>query len=222
MLRALADPARDARAIRVAIANGEPLYGDAMARVIRQCARFQLVGEAAHGREALEMLRAIAPDVAVLGPSLDGLDDHLILGLVAMEDMPTRLVFVGDGVDQATVYDLLGDGAAGFLTTSAGPEELRDAILAVAAGDVFLARAVQLAVAREIRLRTRDERPVLSPREREALRRIADGESVPTIAEAMHLSVSTVKTHVHHLYEKLEVSDRAAAVAVAMRRGLID
>ncbi len=222
MLRALADPARAARAIRVAIANGEPLYGDAMARVIRQCSRFQLVGEAGHGREALEMLRAIAPDVAVLGPSLGGLDDHLILGLVAMEAMPTRLVFVGDDVDQGTVYDLLGEGAAGFLTTSARPDELRDAILAVAAGDIFLAPEVQLAVAREIRLRTRDERPVLSPREREALRRIADGESVPTIAAAMHLSVSTVKTHVHHLYEKLEVSDRAAAVAVAMRRGLID
>jgi two-component system nitrate/nitrite response regulator NarL len=208
--------------IRVVIANGEPLFGDAMGRVIRQCSRFQLVGQAAHGRELLELLRALGPDVAVLGPSLGDLDGRRILGLVAAEAMPTRLVFVGDDVDQAAAYELLGEGAVGFLTKSTGPEELRDAILTVAAGGVFLAREVQMAVAREIRLRSTDDRPVLSPREREVLCRIAAGESAPTIAGAMHLSLSTVKTHVHHLYDKLEVSERAAAVAVAMRRGLLD
>jgi two-component system, NarL family, nitrate/nitrite response regulator NarL len=208
--------------IRVVIANGEPLFGDAVGRVIRQCSSFQLVGQAAEGREALELLRALGPDVAVLGPSLGDLDGHRILGLVAIEAMPTRLVFVGDDVDQAAAYDLLGEGAVGFLTKATGPDELRDAILTVAAGGVFLARAVQLAVAREIRLRANDDRPVLSPREREVLGRIAAGESAPIIARAMHLSLSTVKTHVHHLYDKLEVSDRAAAVAVAMRRGLLD
>jgi two-component system, NarL family, nitrate/nitrite response regulator NarL len=208
--------------IRVVIANGEPLFGDAMGRVVRQCSRFQLVGHVAHGRELLELLRALGPDVAVLGPSLGDLDGHRILGLVAAEAMPTRLVFVGADVDQAAAYDLLGEGAVGFLTKATGPEELRDAILTVAAGGVFLARETQLAVAREIRLRATDDRPVLSPREREVLGRIAAGESVPIIARAMHLSLSTVKTHVHHLYDKLEVSDRAAAVAVAMRRGLLD
>jgi two-component system, NarL family, nitrate/nitrite response regulator NarL len=208
--------------IRVVIANGEPLFGDAMGRVIRQCARFQLVGQAAQGRELLELVRALGPDVAVLGPSLGDLDGHRILGLVAAEGMPTRLVLVGDDVDQAAAYELLGEGAVGFLTKSTGPEELRDAILTVAAGGVFLAREVQLALAREIRLRSSDDRPVLSPREREVLRRIAAGESAPAIAGAMHLSLSTVKTHVHHLYDKLEVSERAAAVAVAMRRGLLD
>jgi two-component system nitrate/nitrite response regulator NarL len=116
----------------------------------------------------------------------------------------------------------LGEGAAGFLTKATSPEQLREAIITVAAGGVFLAREIQGAVALEIRMRVSDDRPVLSPREREVLRRIADGESVPTIAAALHLSLSTVKTHAHHLYEKLEVSDRAAAVAVAMRRGLLD
>ena len=208
--------------IRVVIANGEPLFGDAMGRVIRQCASFQLVGQAAEGREALELLRALAPDVAVLGPSLGDPDGHRILDLLAIEAMPTRLVFVGDDVDQAAAYDLLGEGAVGFLTKATGADELRDAILTVAAGGVFLAREIQMALAREIRLRATDDRPVLSPREREVLCRIAAGESAPIIARAMHLSLNTVKTHVHHLYDKLEVSDRAAAVAVAMRRRLLD
>jgi len=217
-----AEPVRRPRAIRVAIASGEPLFGEAMGRVVRQCARFQLVGEAAEGRAALELLRALRPDVAVLGPSLGELDGHRILGLVVGEAMPTRLIFVGDDTDQAAAYDLLGRGAAGFLTKATSSEQLRDAILAVAAGGAFLAPESHVAVVREIRLRTTDDRPVLSPREREILRRIAAGDSVPAIARAMHLSVSTVKTHAHHLYEKLEVSDRAAAVAVAMRRGLLD
>ena len=222
MLSVLAEPTRRPRAIRVVIANGEPLAGDAMGRVVRQCSTFQLVGQAADGQAALELLRALRPDVAVLGPSLGRLDGQRILGLVVNEDMPTRLVFVGDDVDQAAAYDLLEEGAVGFLTKSTGPEELRDAILRVAAGGVFLAPDVQTVVVREIRLRSTDDRPVLSPREREVLGRIAAGQSAPTIAHAMHVSLSTVKTHLHHLYEKLGVSDRAAAVAAAMRRGLLD
>jgi two-component system, NarL family, nitrate/nitrite response regulator NarL len=217
----LADFARQTRSIRVVIANGEPFFGDGVGRAIRQCSRFQLVGEAAHGREALAMLRTLKPDVAVLGPSLVGLDAHRLLSLTLIEDLATRLVFIGDEVDQAAAYDLLGDGAAGFLTKATNPDQLRDAIVTVAAGGVFLPEETQAAIAREIRLRVRLDQPVLSPREHEVLRRIAEGESVPTIAGATHLSVSTVKTHVHHLYEKLEVSDRAAAVAVAMRRGLL-
>jgi two-component system nitrate/nitrite response regulator NarL len=74
----------------------------------------------------------------------------------------------------------------------------------------------------EIRLRKTDDRPVLTPREQEILRLISDGKSLPEIATALYIGLTTVKTHVQHLYEKLGVSDRAAAVASAMRRGLIE
>src|SRR5215218_2045832 len=92
-------------AIRVVIANGEPLFGDAIERVVRQCARLQLVGHAADARAALERLRSLRPDVAVLGPSLPGLDGRRVLGLVRMEEIPTRLVFVGDDLNDGTTYD---------------------------------------------------------------------------------------------------------------------
>jgi two-component system nitrate/nitrite response regulator NarL len=207
--------------IRVVLAIGQPLFGDAVERVIRQCSTFQLVGHADEGGTALELLRDLEPDVAVFGPSLDGLDRHRLQRLVGIEGLATRLLYVSDDVDQAGTYDLIEEGAAGFLTKSTSPEQLREAILAVAAGRDFLCSEMLAAVTSEIRLRKSDDRPILSPREREILDRIAAGESVPTMARAMHLSVSTVKTHVHHLYEKLDVSDRAAAVAVAMRRGLI-
>ena len=74
----------------------------------------------------------------------------------------------------------------------------------------------------EIRLRKRDDAPALTPREQEILHLIAAGKSLPEIAKELYLGLTTVKTHVQHLYEKLGVSDRAAAVASAMRRGLIE
>jgi two-component system, NarL family, nitrate/nitrite response regulator NarL len=221
MLSATTEPVRTS-SIRVVIANGEPLFGDAIERVVRQCARLQFVGDAADGRSALERLRSLRPDVAVLGPSLPGLDSRRILGLVRMEEIPTRLVFVDDDLDDGTTYDLLGEGAAGVLTKTTRPEQLKEAILAAAAGREFLSGDSLAAVTREIRLRNRDDRPILSDREREILKRIARGESAAVIARALHLGLSTIKTHRSHLYEKLGVSDRAAAVAVAMRRGLID
>ena len=74
----------------------------------------------------------------------------------------------------------------------------------------------------EIRLRATNDAPALTERERQVLKSIADGKSLPQIASELYLGVTTVKTHVQHLYEKLGVSDRAAAVAEAMRRGLIE
>jgi two-component system nitrate/nitrite response regulator NarL len=221
MVSATAEPARQTRSIRVVIANGEPLFGDAIERVIRQDARFQVIGQAAEGRAALELVRALRPDVAVLGPSLAGLDGKRILGLVTIEEIPTRLLFVGDEFGEATAYDLLSAGAAGVLTKTTSPDQLREAVLAAAAGREFLSGDTLAAVTREIRLRNSDDRPILTNREREILIRIADGESGPVMAHAMHLSVTTIKTHRCHLFEKLGVSDRAAAVAVAMRRGLL-
>lgn len=221
MANALAESLQ-ATSVRVVIANGEPLFGDAVERVVRQCARFQLIAHAADGHSAIEHLRTLKPDVAVLGPSLPGLDGRRLLALAKLEQLPTRLLFVDDDLGDETTYDLLGAGAAGVLTKTMSPEDLREAILAAAEGREFLSGASLAAVTREIRLRTRDDRPVLSQREREILQRIAKGENAVTIARAMHLGLSTVKTHRAHLYEKLGVSDRAAAVAVSMRRGLID
>jgi two-component system, NarL family, nitrate/nitrite response regulator NarL len=210
------------RAISVMIASGEPLSADAIERVVRQCARFQFAGHAADGRAALDRVRSVRPDVAVLGPSLPGLDGRRMLGLVRTEDIPTRLLFVGDDFDDETTYDLVGEGAAGVLSKTTSADQLREAIVAAAAGREVLSSETLAAVTREIRLRKRDDRPRLSAREREILRRMAEGETPTKMARAMHLGLSTVKTHCRHLFDKLGVSDRAQAVAEGFRRGLID
>jgi two-component system, NarL family, nitrate/nitrite response regulator NarL len=208
--------------IRVLTATGEPLFGDAVERVVRQYARFQFLGHAPDARAILEQLRALRPDIAVLGPSLPGLDGCRLLRLVRREELTTRLVFVDDHFNDGTAYDLLSEGAAGVLAKTVSPEQLRNAILAAAAGREFLSDESLAAVTREIRLRNHDDRPRLSDREHEILQRIAQGESSTVMAGAMHLGLSTIKTHCRHIFEKLGVSDRGSAVAEGMRRGLID
>jgi two-component system nitrate/nitrite response regulator NarL len=217
-----ADHELEPAVIRVIAADAQPLSRSALCSAISECAGFELVGQTADGRDALGLLRELRPEVAVLEPALPGLDGHRILRLARVEALPTRIVFVGVTLDPLAAYEMIEYGAAGCLTRAADAEQVCEAISTVAAGDVFLSREIQRAIAREIRLRAGGQRTFLSRREHEVLRRIAAGQTAPVIALETNIAVGTVKTHLSNLYEKLGVSDRAAAVAVGMRRGLLD
>jgi two-component system, NarL family, nitrate/nitrite response regulator NarL len=208
--------------VRVLAADGQPLYRDAVARAIRERPELELVGQAGNGRDALEAIGAEQPDVAVIDRTLTGLTGGQILNAVARDGLGTRVVLIAARCDPGEVYAALANGAAGYLTKDAEARELCDAITAVARGRTVLAAELQAGVAGEIRLRAPHDRPVMSDRERETLTLIAEGLSAPQIGMALHLSTATVKTHLQHIYEKLGVSERAAAVAEAMRRGLLE
>lgn len=208
--------------MRVLVADGQPLYRDALARAIRERPELELVGQACDGREALEALGAAQPDVALIDRSLTGLSGKQILNAVTRDDLQTRVVLIAALPEPCEVYAALAEGAAGYLTKDAEARELCDAITAVARGKTVLASELQSGVAGEIRLRAPHDRPVMSDRERETLTLIAEGLSAPQIGRTLHLSTATVKTHLQHIYEKLGVSERAAAVAEAMRRGLLE
>jgi two-component system, NarL family, nitrate/nitrite response regulator NarL len=208
--------------VRVLAADGQPLYRDAVARAIRERPELELVGQACDGREALEAIGAAQPDVALIDRTLAGLSGKQILNAVVRDGLPTRVVLIAAQPEPCEVYAALADGAAGYLTKDADARELCDAITAVARGKTVLASELQSGVAGEIRLRAPHDRPVMSDRERETLTLIAEGLSAPQIGRTLHLSTATVKTHLQHIYEKLGVSERAAAVAEAMRRGLLE
>jgi len=214
--------AEPGRRVRVLAAEGEPLYRDAVVRAIRQRPELELVAASGDGREALDAIGAARPDVAVVGGTLDGLSGPQLLNAVARDGLRTRVVMIAARPEPAQVYSALADGAAGYLTKDADARELCDAITAVARGATVLAPELQGCVAEEIRLRAPRTRPLMTDRERETLRLIAEGLTAPAIGDALHLSTATVKTHLQHIYEKLGVSERAAAVAEAMRRGLLE
>jgi two-component system, NarL family, nitrate/nitrite response regulator NarL len=208
--------------VTVLAADSHPLYRDAIGRAIRRWPALQLVAQARDGREALDAIAAKRPDVAVVDRSLTGLSGEQVLNAVARDRLGTRVILMAAEPGSELVYSAIAAGAAGYLTTGADARQLCEAIAAVARGRTVLAPELQAGLAGEIRLREVDGRPLLSDRERETLELIAEGLSAPAIGTRLHLSTSTVKHHLTTLYEKLEVSDRAAAVAQAMRRGLLE
>jgi two-component system nitrate/nitrite response regulator NarL len=200
----------------VYVAEDHPVFQEAVARAIKARQGFALVGAAADGRTALEEIRQLRPTVALLDLRLPNLDGLEVVRAIQRDALPTRVVVLSADSSRAYVYEALKLGAAGFLT------EICDTVAAVARGETVLAAEVQSGLVSELRAREQPQRSLLSEREMQVLRLIADGLTGPEIGARLYISSSTVKTHVKSLLEKLEVSDRAAAVAEAMRRGLID
>jgi two-component system nitrate/nitrite response regulator NarL len=208
--------------VRVLVADDHPLYREGVVRALSASGQVELVGEAGDGRDALAQIQEHRPDVALLDYKLPGLDGVAVTNAVVRDGLPTRVLLVSAFTDSGVVYQALETGAAGFVSKEARREQIVDAVLACARGENVVPPDIAAGLVSEIRLRKQDDRPALTPREHEILRLIAAGESLPEIAKELYLGLTTVKTHVQHLYEKLGVSDRAAAVASAMRRGLIE
>jgi two-component system nitrate/nitrite response regulator NarL len=208
--------------ITVYVADDHPVFREAVGRAIKARPEFELAGQAGDGRQALTEIRELAPKVALLDnrlPSLAGVD---VLRAVQRDSVPTRVIILSADDSGSLVYEAVQLGAAGFLTKVATLTQICDAVAAVARGGTVLAPEVQAGLVGEMRAQSQAEAPLLSEREAEILRLIADGLSAPEIGAQLFISPSTVKTHVRNLFEKLGVSDRAAAVAEGMRRGLLE
>jgi two-component system nitrate/nitrite response regulator NarL len=207
--------------VSVYVAEDHPIYLDGLVRALGQRPELEVVGSARDGRTALDEIRALAPDVAILDENMPGLLGSDILAAIGRDGLPTRVVMLSASLDGAVVFRAVANGVRAYLTKDADRAVICDTVAAVARGQTILAAEIQAGLADQVRMRERDDRPALSPREHEILERTAGGASAPEIAGELQISTATVKTHLRHLYEKLGVSERAAAVAEAMRRGLL-
>jgi len=208
--------------VSVLVAEDHPLFREAIIRAIKERPELELVGEAPDGRTALEEIRRLRPQVAVLDWKMPDLDGLQVLRAVDRDALPTRVVLLSAFLDGSLAYQAVAAGAAAYLTKDADRRRIQETVLAVSRGETVLAPEIQAGIATEIRQRGRPDGPALSQREREILGHIAQGRSAPDIAKLLFLSPATVKGHLQNLYEKLGVNDRAAAVAEAMRRGLLE
>jgi two-component system nitrate/nitrite response regulator NarL len=215
-------PASARTKVSVVVADDHPLYREGVVRALKASGQIDVVAEAEDGRAALAALQEHLPNVAVLDYKLPGLDGLAVTHAVVRDGLPTRVLLLSALTDGGIVYKALEAGAVGYLAKEARREEIIDAVLACARGESILSSQLASGLASEIRLRSRDDSPILTDRENEILKLVASGKSLPEIATELYLGVTTVKTHVQHLYAKLGVSDRAAAVAEAMRHGLIE
>ena len=185
-----------------------------------------VVAEASTGAEAVHQAARFAPTVTLMDirmPELDGLE--ATRRIVAADPAARVLMLTTFDLDEY-VYEALHAGASGFVLKDDPPEQLIAAVRTVAAGDALLSPAVTKRVIRRFTSRPRSVPPrgfdELTARERDIFRLIADGLSNPEIAQRLYISETTVKTHVTHLFQKLDVRDRVQAVVLAYQAGLFD
>jgi two-component system, NarL family, nitrate/nitrite response regulator NarL len=208
--------------VRVVVGDDHPLFRDGVVRALQNSGEIEIVAEADDGTSALEAIREHKPQVALLDYRMPGMDGAEVAAAVVRDELPTRVLLISAHDDAAIVYHALEQGAAGFLPKESSRSEIVAAVLSCAKGRDVLPASMAAGLASEIRKRNEPSGPSLSAREREVLVMIASGKTIPAIAGELYLAPSTVKTHVQRLYEKLGVNDRAAAVAEAMRRRLLE
>jgi two-component system, NarL family, nitrate/nitrite response regulator NarL len=207
---------------RVLVADDHPVFRNGLVDAIEQAGELELVGEAETGRQALEKIRELKPDVAVIDLKMPEVDGLQVTNAVVVERLSTRILFLSGYLQSTAVYKAIEAGAQGYLSKDSSSGAICDAIVAVANGQTVLGPEVQHGIGEEIRLRAPNSPASLSEREQEILAFTADGHSAADIGERLFLSPATVKTHLQRIYQKLGVSDRAAAVAEAMRAGLLE
>jgi DNA-binding NarL/FixJ family response regulator len=215
--------------VKVLIVDDQSLVRAGFRMILDSEQDIEVIGEASDGREAIEAVARVTPDVILMDirmPNLDGLEaTRRILG--DHPDGPRVLMLTTFDLDEY-VYEALRAGASGFMLKDTPPEQLVDAIHVVAAGDALLSPTITRRVIEEFVRRppaslqtAPPEIADLTARELEVLTYIARGSSNAEIAKALFVSETTVKTHVARILMKLDLRDRVQAVVFAYESGLV-
>jgi DNA-binding NarL/FixJ family response regulator len=214
--------------IKVLVVDDEALIRAGFKVLIDSVPGFTVVGEASDGVQAVRQARALRPDVVLMDirmPVMGGLEATTVI--LDELDPPPRVLVVTTFDEDEHVFAALRGGASGFVLKDTPPEKLLDAITTVAAGEALLSptvtRRLIAAFARQpsaARPPAGDALEQLTERELDVLRQVAAGKSNPEVAEALSVSVATVKTHMSRLLDKLDCRDRAQLVVVAYETGV--
>ncbi len=214
------------RAIRVILADDHSLVRHGIRALLEKAADIEVVAEAGDGKEALELTRQHAPDVLLVDIAMPRMDGLQAIQQVRALKNATRVVVLSMYSDPNLVRKALQIGAAGYLLKSSVPDELLLAVRAVFRGDLYLSPPVAQPIVHAY-LQAADEATPespwgqLTPREREVLQLVAQGQTNTAIADKLGVSVKTIEKHRSNLMLKLEVHSLAELVAIAARQRLV-
>ena len=216
--------------VRVVVVDDQKVVRDGLAMMLGLLDGIEVVGVAVDGADALRQVQDLDPDVVLMDLSMPTMDGVEATRQLVARGARARVVVLTTYADDQWVFGALQAGARGFLTKDAGADEIRTAVLSVAAGEAQLDPSVQrrlleaLASGAHVGIQPAAPEPVddgLTARELEVLTEIARGLSNTEIAQRLFVSEATVKTHVNHLLAKTACRDRAALVAYAYRTGRV-
>ena len=206
----------DQNRIRVFSIDDHPLLNEGIAVILSSQPDMQLVAQASSGCEAIEKFRKHQPDVTLMDlrlPDMNGIDTTIA---IRTEFPEARIIMLTTFEGDVDIQRALEAGARGYVLKSMPPSELVAVIRQVHAGKKRIPSEVAAQLAEHL------GEEDLTPREMDVLRRIAGGNRNRDIAEKLFISEETVKVHIKHIMEKLGASDRTQAVAIALRRGIIE
>lgn len=204
--------------IRILLVDDHPVVRAGIEGILNSQDDIEVVGEANNGAEAIKLSQTLQPDVILMDlrmPEVDGVT--AIKALQEQEPPPHILVLTTYDTD-ADILRAIEAGATGYLLKDTPRDEFFAAVRAVAQGKSVLAPVVASRLMSQMRQPAEEQ---LSGREIEVLQLVSRGNSNKAIAKQLHISTATVKTHLIHIYDKLGVNDRTAAVTVALEKGIL-
>jgi DNA-binding NarL/FixJ family response regulator len=204
--------------VSVLVVDDHAIVRDGLVGMFRADERFAVAGEAADGAEAVRLVLARKPDVVLMDLRMPGLDGVGAIKALADAGSTARVLVLTTFDTDSDVLPAIEAGATGYLLKDVPREELFRAVLAAARGESVLAPTVAARVIGRVRA---PEKDVLTERELEVLRLVARGTTNAEAAKALFISEATVKTHLLHIYAKLDAGDRASAVARGYDLGLL-
>lgn len=209
---------------RVVVVDDHALFRAGLISLLTEMEGFHVVGDAKNGQVALEVIRKQQPDLVLLDVNMPVMDGVETVKAIRSEKLACRVVMLTISRNQKDLLGAIQAGADGYLLKNAEPDELRKSLLLVMENKSVLSpevtKQVMQVVKTEQSVQSLDT--VLTARERAILTRLARGLTTQDIAADLDISANTVKTHVRNLLSKLGASNRAEAVSIAMRSGLIE
>lgn len=219
------EPDRDhARKVRVLVADDHTLVREGIVMVLKSAPDVEVVGEAADGEQAIAATRQLQPDVVLMDISMPGLSGLEAIRQIRRDFPHVKILALTIHESEDYIVHVLRAGVHGYVVKRAAAQELLGAIRAVMRGESYLHPSIVKVVLSDYlhRLEQGQEEPVLTEREREIVRLIAEGYKNREIANQLHISLKTVETHRANIMQKLNISDRVQLVRFAIRTGLIE
>ncbi|HPG76025.1 MAG TPA: response regulator transcription factor [Rhodoglobus sp.] len=204
--------------IRVLVADDHPIVRGGIVALLESADDLSVVGEASTGLQAVELALAHEPDIVLMDLQMPALSGAEATARILEQRPGIRVIVLTTYESDSAILQAIEAGASGYLLKAAPAGEILAGIRSVAAGDVALAPSIAAMLVNRVKA---PAGPTLSARETEVLALVAQGKSNPAIAQALFVSEATVKTHLLHVFEKLNVSDRTRAVTKAMELGLL-
>jgi DNA-binding NarL/FixJ family response regulator len=203
--------------IRVLVVDDHPIVRGGIVALLGAADDIDVVGESADGLSAVADAARLSPDLVLMDLRMPGLDGDEATARILQADPGVRVIILTTYETDASILTAMEAGASGYLLKAAPQDEILEGVRSVARGEVAIAPSIAAMLVRRV------GRPAvsLSPRETEVLGLVAQGLSNPEIARRLYLGEATVKTHLLHVFEKLDVGDRTRAVTRAMELGLL-